>query len=65
MKKKIDTVVSIFFACMHSLRQRMRDSICIFALRGKNKGVAAIELAASKAPPEPCIEMGSNPSPLQ
>ena len=30
--------------------------VCIFIPGGnENRGVAAIELAASKAPPEPCI----------
>ena len=36
------------------------DSICIFAL-GENRGVAAVQPAASSMPPAYCILMGSNP----
>ena len=41
---------------------RWPDSICIFAF-GENYCVAAVQPAASKAPPEPCIYIGSSPFP--
>jgi len=41
---------------------RLRDSICIFALWAKNIVATSVCTGGSKAPPEPCIWMGSSPS---
>ena len=45
-----------------SILCKVRESICIFAPRGKNCGVAPVQPGASNSPPDCCIYMGSIPS---